>query len=251
MAQRLGPDNYTVFDLEMTGLSAKTDKVIEIGAVRFRDGQPEKTYAALVNPHMPIPKEVTELTGITNEMTAEQGIAEDTALRELLDFIGDDIIVGQNILFDYAFLKQWAVNKKRPLDLFACDTLKIARTLLPNLASRSLESLCIYYQIRRENAHRAPDDALETGLLFERLKGECADRIAEGTIAPEAGEALLTPKLLQYKAKRQTPVTPHQVKQLQEYRRAHQLTDEINWETLTRNEASRIMDRYYAQYGRL
>jgi DNA polymerase-3 subunit alpha (Gram-positive type) len=250
MAQRLGPDNYTVFDLEMTGLSAKTDKVIEIGAVRFRDGQPVEQYQALVNPHVPIPEEVTKLTGITNEMTAQQGIEENTALPGLLDFIGNDVIVGQNVLFDYAFLKQWAVNKKRPLELLACDTLKIARALLPQLASRTLESLCTYYQIRRENAHRAPDDALETGLLFERLKGEAEKHIAEGTLAPDAGKALFTPKQLQYKAKRQTPVTPHQVKQLQEYRRAHQLTDEINWETLTRNEASRIMDQYYARYGK-
>jgi DNA polymerase-3 subunit alpha (Gram-positive type) len=136
------------------------------------------------------------------------------------------------------------------LELAACDTLKIARILLPKLESRSLESLCIYYQIRRDNAHRAPDDAMETGLLFERLKSECAGQIAGGTLTTEAGEALFAPKQLQYRAKRQTPVTPHQIRLLKEYRRAHRITDEIHWETLTRNEASRIMDRYYERYGR-
>jgi DNA polymerase-3 subunit alpha (Gram-positive type) len=250
MLQTPGPDNYTVIDLEMTGISAKKDKVIEIGAVRFRGGKPEQTYASLVNPHMPIPAEVTGLTGITNEMAAQQGIVEEEAMGELLSFIGDDIIIGQNVIFDYAFLKQWAVNKKRPLEFWACDTLKIARRLLPELESRSLENLCTYYHIRREHAHRAPDDALETGLLFEELKRECVRKIADGMLTQETGEALFVPKKLQYKAKRQTPVTPHQIRQLKEYRKAHQLTDEINWETLTRNEASRIMDRYYSRYGR-
>jgi DNA polymerase-3 subunit alpha (Gram-positive type) len=249
MKQSLGPDDYTVIDLEMTGLSAKKDKVIEIGAVRFRCGQPTEQYAALVNPHMPIPKEVTELTRITDEEAA-QGIGEDIALRELLDFVGTDIIVGQNIIFDYAFLKQWAVNKKRPLELSACDTLKIARTLHPELESRSLENLCEYYRIERQNAHRAPDDAMETGLLFEKLKLTCAQRIADGSMELEKGVLLFAPKQLMYKAKRQTPATPHQIKQLKEYRNLHGLNDEINWETLTRNEASRIMDRYYARYGR-
>jgi DNA polymerase-3 subunit alpha (Gram-positive type) len=249
MEQSLGPDDYTVIDLEMTGLSAKKDKVIEIGAVRFRNGRPVERYEALVNPHMPIPKEVTELTKITDE-EAGRGREEDAALQELLDFVGTDVIVGQNIMFDYAFLKQWAVNKKRPLELSACDTLKIARALHPELASRSLENLCAYYQIERQNAHRAPDDAMETGLLFEKLKLTCAQRMADGSMEKEKGILLFTPKQLQYKAKRQTPATPHQVKQLKEYRSAHGLNDEINWETLTRNEASRIMDRYYARYGR-
>jgi DNA polymerase-3 subunit alpha (Gram-positive type) len=249
MKQSLGPDDYTVIDLEMTGLSAKKDKVIEIGAVRFRCGRPVEQYAVLVNPHMPIPKEVTELTGITDEEAA-QGTGEDIALRELLDFVGTDIIVGQNIIFDYAFLKQWAVNKKCALALLACDTLKIARTLLPELESRSLESLCEYYRIERQNAHRAPDDAMETGLLFEKLKLTCAQRIADGSMELEKGVLLFAPKQLQYKAKRQTPATPHQIRQLKEYRNLHGLNDEINWETLTRNEASRIMDRYYARYGR-
>jgi DNA polymerase-3 subunit alpha (Gram-positive type) len=250
MIRSIEPDNYTVIDLEMTGLSAKKDKVIEIGAVRCRGGCPAERYAVLVNPHMAIPKEVAELTGITDGLVAQNGIEEDAALEGLLDFIGDDIIVGHNVIYDYAFLKQWAVNKKRALELSACDTLKIARTLLSNVESKRLESLCTFYGIRRENAHRALEDTLETAQLFEKLKEECVRRISDGTLEPDKGAALFEPKKLQYRAKRQTPVTPHQVRQLQEYRAAHGLMDEIHWETLTRNEASRIMDSYYARYGR-
>lgn len=244
------PKNYTVIDLEMTGLSAKTDRIIEIGAVRFREGNPVLEYTAFVNPHVPIPQKVTELTGITDEMVIQNGIEGDEAINGLLDFIGNDMIVGHNVIFDYSFIKQWAVNKKRPLELRACDTLKIARSLLPDTESKKLESLCRHYHIHRENAHRALDDSLETGLLFEKLKQEMLQKVEEGSIERKKGEALFEPKQLQYKAKRQTPVTPHQLKQLKEFRAKHNITDVIPWETLTRNEASRIMDRYYAQFGR-
>lgn len=244
------PNDYTVIDLEMTGLSAKSDKVIEIGAARFRNGVQAETYAALVNPHIPIPQRVTELTGITDEMVQKNGIREDDALAELIEFIGDDVIVGHNVVFDYSFLKQWAVNKKRPLQMMACDTLKIARQVLPGTESKTLENLCIYYRIKRERAHRALDDSVETGILFEKLKEEIKKKIADGMMTEDTARSILAPKALQYKAKRQTPATQHQIKQLMEFRQKHQITEPVVWETLTRNEASRIMDRYYVQFGR-
>lgn len=244
------PKDYTVIDLEMTGLSAKSDKVIEIGAVHFRDGKIAETYATLVNPHIPIPARVTELTGITDDMVQQGGIKEDDALAGLIDFIGDDVIVGHNVGFDYSFLKQWAVNKKRPLAMTACDTLKIARQVLPGLESKTLENLCVYYQIKREQAHRALDDSIETGILFEKLKEEIEQRISEKKMTEDTARSILAPKALQYKAKRQTPATQHQIRQLKEFRQLHQITEPVAWEVLTRNEASRIMDRYYSQFGR-
>ena len=155
------PTIYTlVFDLEMTGLAPKRDKVIEIGAVRVRNGEIADTYGTLVRPGMSIPETVVQLTGITDEMAA-LGKEENVAMQELLQFIGDDILVGHNLIFDYSFLKQWAVNQKIPLELSACDTLRIARALLPGAQSKKLESLCEYFQIEREHAHRALDDAVE------------------------------------------------------------------------------------------
>ena len=67
--------------------------------------------------------------------------------------------MGHNLGFDYSFLKQWAVNQKIPLELSACDTLRIARALLPGAQSKKLESLCEYFQIEREHFHRTLDDA--------------------------------------------------------------------------------------------
>ena len=142
--------DYTVLDLEMTGLAPKRDKVIEIGAVRVRNGEIADTYGTLVRPGMSIPETVVQLTGITDEMAA-LGKEENVAMQELLQFIGDDILVGHNLIFDYSFLKQWAVNQKIPLELSACDTLRIARALLPGAQSKKLESLCEYFQIEREH----------------------------------------------------------------------------------------------------
>ena len=142
-------NDYTVIDLEMTGLSVKEDRITEIGAVRVQNGQIADTYGMLVNPHRPIPQRITEITGITDAMV-ENAMEPDEAIGGLIDFIGEDVIVGQNVIFDYSFLKQWAVNRKRPLELKALDTLKLARKLLPQEQPKNLEALCSYYQIRRE-----------------------------------------------------------------------------------------------------
>lgn len=238
-AEHILRGNYTVIDLEMTGLNPKLDKVIEIGAVRVRGHKEAARYATLVNPRRSIPERVVELTGITNEEVAA-GLDEDEAMQALIAFIGDDVIVGHNVSFDYSFMKQWAVNKRIPLTLRACDTLRIARAILRGEQSKKLEDLCVYYRIERERAHRALDDAVETHRILECMMQQ---------ILPEKTE-LLIPRELTYKAKRQTPATAHQIERLREYRAQHDIHDEINWETLTRGEASRLQDRYYAAYGR-
>ena len=232
---------YVVLDLEMTGLSAKTDHIIEIGAVKIKDNQIVATMECLVNPCCRIPTRVSELTGITDEMV-QKGEDKDKAIAALLEFMDGHILVGQNINFDYSFLKQWAVNHKRPLEVKACDTLKLARVLLPANQPKKLESLCAYFGIERKREHRALDDAIETWQIFEKLKLLAMER--------ENGETYLKPVPLTYKAKKQSPATPKQIERLKEYRQIHQISDEINWETLTKSEASRIMDKYILVYGR-
>lgn len=235
------PKDYVVIDMEMTGLSAKQNKVIEIGAVRVRDGKVTDTLELFVNPKCRIPEKITELTGITDEMV-KTGLPEDEAMEQLLSFIGEDVIVGQNVNFDYSFLKQWEVNHKRKIERIGCDTLKIARHLLPPEQPKKLENLCEYFHIDRIRAHRALDDAMETGLVFECLK-----KLTEGK---KELEKLFAPKSLVYHAKKQTPATARQIQRLKEYCSMHQITDEIDYGNLTRSEASRIMDKYLARYGK-
>lgn len=234
-------NEYVVLDLEMTGLSAKTDQIIEIGAVKIKNNCIVDTMDCLINPNCKLPTRVSELTGITDEMLLH-GRDRDEAVAELLDFLEGYILVGQNINFDYSFLKQWAVNHKRPLEVKACDTLKLARALLPPEQSKKLEDLCVYFGIERTREHRAFDDAIETWQVFEHLKRLALER--------ENGETYLLPRGLNYKAKKQSPATPRQIQRLKDYRLAHEIIDEINWETLTKSEASRIMDRYILVYGR-
>ncbi len=227
--------NYTVIDLEMTGLSAKSDKIIEIGAAKVVDGKIVDTYQTLVNPKQHIPEKVQLLTGITDEDVAS-GAQMDEALEKLLGFIGEDEIVGQNVNFDYSFIKQWAVNRKIPLEMKAYDTLKLARKCLPPEQSKKLEDLCEYFEIERENAHRALDDAIETQQIFEKL----CDLMQEKNEAVES-------HVLTYKAKRQTPATARQIQNLKELMSEKNITDVIAWENLTRSQASRLYDEYRAK----
>ena len=234
-------NEYVVLDLEMTGLSAKTDQIIEIGAVKIKDNQIVETMECLVNPKCKIPTRVVELTGITDEMV-QAACDKDTAVENLLDFIAGYNLVGQNINFDYSFLKQWAINHKHPLEAKACDTLKLARVLLPAEQPKRLENLCEYFGIERARNHRALDDAIETWQVFEKLK--------EIGKSLENAETYFEPRELTYRAKKQSPATLRQVQRLKEYRQKYQINDEINWENLTKSEASRIMDKYILVHGR-
>lgn len=172
-------EDYVVIDLEMTGLNAKTDAILEVGAVRVRDGRQTETYGAILKCGRELSERVVELTGITPEMAAG-GREPEEAMREFFTFLGDDVLVGQNVIFDYSFLKQWSVNHGQAFERNAVDTLKLARRFLPAEQKKDLESLCTYFGIGRERAHRALDDAMATGIVLERLKQEY------GTAQPEA-----------------------------------------------------------------
>ena len=89
---------YVSLDLETTGLEPKKDRIIEIGAVKIKDGEIRKTYATLVDPQMKIPERITKLTGITSQMVEGKPLARE-AVKGLLDFCGDLPLLGHNILF--------------------------------------------------------------------------------------------------------------------------------------------------------
>lgn len=230
--------NYTVVDLEMTGLNVKTDKVIEIGAVKVEGGSVVDTYSCFLHIEREISAQVTELTGITNEML-ETGVSEDEGMEGLLSFIGEDVLVGQNFSFDYSFIRQWAVNKKRKVNNPYLDTLKMARLALPKEQKKSLEALCEYFGIERVHGHRALEDAAMTHQVYQALL----------SLLPEDSEVLV-PKAMDFRVKKISPITRAQVEQIKKYREVHNVTEPIDWNQLNRSEASRLMERYYKQYGR-
>lgn len=231
---------YVVVDLEMTGLQAKTERILEIGAVKIERGIRMEQFQTFVDPHRILSPRITELTGITQDMVTGAPEAVE-ALQEFLEFAGDLPFVGHNILFDYSFLKQCAVNHKISLEREAVDTLKIARICLPDLESRKLEALCRFYQIAEGQEHRALADAWMTAQLFERLQTEF------GEVHPE----LFVPKPLQYRAKKQGPATPAQKRDLLALLTCHKIVSDIEIDSLTRSEASRWIDQILATYGRV
>ena len=233
-------EDYVVIDLEMTGLNAKTDAILEVGAVRVRDGRQTETYGAILKCGRELSERVVELTGITPEMAAD-GREPEEAMQEFFTFLGDDVLVGQNVIFDYSFLKQWSVNHGQTFERNAVDTLKLARRFLPAEQKKDLESLCTYFGIGRERAHRALDDAMATGIVLERLKQEY------GTVQPEA----FLPYALCYRTKKQTPATGRQMDGLKKYAAHYGIPETEIPEQMTRSEASRLLDRWIAVHGRM
>jgi len=242
-------NDYTVIDLETTGLSPRTDKIIEIGAVKVINGQVAETYATFLNPGRLLTPRITQLTGITDADLADAPYIE-TELAHLIEFIGDDCLVGHNLIFDYSFVKKAAANSKRPFEKQGLDTLRIARAYLPQLPSKKLGELCDYYHIPI-TAHRALGDALATHELYQRLAAQFYSEES----------ALFVPKPLNYQVKKESPITSKQKEQLTKLcaKYAIELTDghlippipkvtttQMDMERMSKNEASRLYDKIIA-----
>lgn len=224
--------------METTGLNPKLDKIIEIGAMKVRDGQVVDNFSAYINPGRKLEERIIELTGITQTQVDEA--EEITAvLPRLLEFLEDLPLLGHRVLFDYSFLKKAAVNQKLTLEKQGIDTLRIARCFLPQLEKRSLEYLCKYYEIPHV-AHRAYADAEATSALYQKLAGEFYEK--DGRI--------FEPQPLHYTAKKETPATKAQKERLNRLIEQHQIVVDYDVEKLSRSEASRYTDKIYEQYGR-
>lgn len=231
-------NSYVSIDLETTGLNPKSDKIIEIGAVRVVDGIPTERFLTFVNPGRKLEERIIELTGIQDVHLQEAPTIEEV-WPSLVEFLGDSILLGHSILFDYSFLKKAAVNQKLTFEKQAIDTLKIARRFLTELEHRSLDYLCEYYKIPHQ-AHRALADAEATSELYHRLVEQFYQQEQD----------LFEPKQLQYSVKRDTPATKPQKERLYRLLEQHKIEIEFDVEKMTRSEASRFTDKILAKYGR-
>jgi len=165
---------FVVLDLETTGLDPYKDGITEVSAYRFKDGIPEENYTTLLNPGMSIPLQISELTGITNEMVKDKP-AIHTILLELFEFIGDLPIVGHSVTFDLNFINhQFSLLNYQELENRSYDTVILARTFLYFHHEFTLGSISQYFGQDTENAHRASADTLNTGMIFVHLVHEAA-----------------------------------------------------------------------------
>lgn len=163
-------DDYVAIDIETTGLG-RNARIIELGAVRIRHGRKVASYSQLVNPQIPIPAKVTQITGITDRDVRHQPTI-DKALPRFYAFCGKDTWIGHNIhRFDIPIIKHEAERVGAGIpDISFYDTLEISQVYLPQLDHHRLKDLIRYFGIAKTERHRAADDAAQTAQVFERLK---------------------------------------------------------------------------------
>lgn len=168
-------DNFVVFDVETTGFSSKNDKIIEIGAVKIKNGEIVDSFNTLINPEEPLKDEIIALTGITDSMLTNQPkIGE--IIGKFEEFISNSLLVAHNASFDMGFLKSNFEKNGLILEKAYIDTLELSRIFNPNVRSHSLGNVAKRYGVSLENAHRAVDDARATGEVFLRLLDEEFDK---------------------------------------------------------------------------
>lgn len=163
-------DDYVAVDIETTGLG-RDARIIELGAVRIRRGRKVASYSQLVNPQIPIPDKVTQITGITDHDVKGKPTI-DKALPRFYAFCGKDTWIGHNIhRFDIPIIKHEAERVGAGIpDISFYDTLEISQVYLPQLDHHRLKDLIRYFGIAKTERHRAADDAAQTAQVFERLK---------------------------------------------------------------------------------
>lgn len=163
-------ESYTVIDLETTGLKAAADAIIEYGALRVREGTPAEELTLLVRCEMPLPKVITELTGI-RDADLQQGMEERAALEKFLDFLGNDPLVGHNIAFDMEFLRMACKKHGLPIPANRCtDLMQLARRKLYRVENYKLLTLARHFQLADRVEHRALPDCRLIQQVYCKLK---------------------------------------------------------------------------------
>ncbi|CAG7623878.1 PolC-type DNA polymerase III [Paenibacillus allorhizosphaerae] len=167
---------YVVFDIETTGLSVTSNKIIEIAGVKMKEGKEIGRFATFINPHERIPYHIQQLTNINDDMVKDAPeLAE--MLPKFIEFVGDSILVAHNARFDIGFIqancKQLALPEVTNAVL---DTLELARLLFPTMKNHRLNTLADKFKVSLENHHRAIDDSIALGHVLFHLLKESGDR---------------------------------------------------------------------------
>jgi DNA polymerase-3 subunit alpha (Gram-positive type) len=160
--------SYVVFDLETTGFSPEKNQIIEFGAVRIENGTITERFSEFVNPRVPIPYRIQQLTHITDDMVIDADTI-DQVLPRFMAFSHDAVLVGHNVSFDIGFVRANAKRLGLPCDFTTVDTIGMARAELPGHANYRLDTVAKLLSVSLENHHRAVDDAECTADIFMKL----------------------------------------------------------------------------------
>jgi len=161
-------NEFVVFDLETTGLRATESEIIEIGAVKVKNGVINETFSSLVKPKNSIPEEATKINGITNEMVENSPTIEQV-LPDFFKFVDSSYIVAYNIDFDYSFINVFGSRMGYKFTNKQIDAMAVAKSCLHSIKNYTLKSVVKALDIPLENAHRAINDTIATAKAFIKL----------------------------------------------------------------------------------
>lgn len=161
---------FIVCDVETTGLSPVNNRITEIALIKVVNGEITNKFTSLINPRQHIPREITHLTGISNEDVINKPDFEELS-DNIISFFEETedekiIFTGHNVAFDYRFLLHSFARINKPFNFKTLCTCKLARRLLKRLRSKSLINVSSYYGITFKRFHRAYDDALATSKIL-------------------------------------------------------------------------------------
>ena len=170
-AKKQFQEGYVVLDIETTGTSLEKDEIIEIGALKVESGAVTEEFSMLIRINGEIPVEIQKLTGITEQELQSMGRPLEEVLEKLFEFVGNRIIVGYNVAFDYNFIRAACREMKLEMRLGTAsrDTLALSRRKIKGVGSYQLEVLMKHLGYEVSNAHRALADCYLTWQLYQKL----------------------------------------------------------------------------------
>ena len=225
-------NSYIALDIETTGLRVKEDRIIEIAAIKVKDGKEIEVFNTLINPHMRLSEYTMDITGIEEELLKDKPVIEEI-IPDFLEFIEDLPLLGHRILFDYSFIKKAVVNLGLEFNKEGIDTLELARLCLPKEQSKVLKEACKFMNIEMKDWHRALPDARASHTLYQGFKCNFIDILTDKKIKKD----------LIFKIKREQKASRTQKERLQNILNCHKITLEIDIDTLSKNQISRIIDK--------
>ena len=166
--------SFVVFDLETTGFSPIENRIIEIGAVKVEGGKVTDRFSEFVNPKVPIPFRIEQVTSINDSMV-ENADPIETVLPRFLAFAEGSVLVGHNVAFDVSFIEENCRREGYSYDFSSVDTLALSRVLLPGIAKFKLDNVAKALDVPLGHHHRAVDDAECTAGIFIKLAGMLED----------------------------------------------------------------------------